>query len=141
MNRQAKTLIAAIGLLGLGTLFVGTTDTAYADPPRHAPAHGYRNKQDRNDRYSGRRDWRKDNDRRRDNRGWQRDRHDRDWAHDRYRDRRRNDDRRWNPWDKQRPVSIRQSPYSQNWIWRNRDSDRDGIVNYRDRFPTDRRRR
>lgn len=132
MNRQAKTLVAAIGLLGLGTLFVGTTDTAYADPPRHAPAHGYRNKQGGKHKYSGHRDWRKDKDRRRDNRGGQRDQRGPGWGQDR--------DRRRNTWNKPRPVSVRPNPYSQNVSWRNRDSDRDGVVNYRDRFPSDPRR-
>ena len=134
MNQKTKTIVVVTSLLGLGTLFAGATATAaQADPPHHATANGYRNKQDqdKDDKHH------RDNDRRRDQHGYQHDARDKDWAHERYQNRRRNDDNQWNG---RIPATIHGHITTMNRDWRNRDSDGDGVPDYRDRYPNDRHR-
>ena len=55
----AKTITTtAIGIFSMGWLVIGAAPSAQADPPRHAPAYGYRAKQD-NDHKWDKKDYKK----------------------------------------------------------------------------------
>ncbi len=94
MARKAKTItVAAIGILSMGWLVVGAAPSAQAEPPRHAPAYGYRAKRDNDRKWDKKDDKKYHKDDRRDNNDRKdRDRSDRD-RNDRDRRRGDNNDR------------------------------------------------
>jgi hypothetical protein len=130
-------------LLSLAGIVAGsfiTAAPAQADPPRHAPAYGWRNKDDRKD---DRRDRKED--RREDKRDHKGDRKDdrRDGRDDR---RDGSSSNRWGNRDDNRYGSNSRYHNNTRTSSDNRykvtsyDTDRDGTPNRYDRFPTDPRR-
>ncbi|MGC4043154.1 MAG: hypothetical protein QM758_05075 [Armatimonas sp.] len=120
--KAIRALLLAIGLVSSGAL-LSAASPAQADPPRHAPAIGYRRKLDReHDRRERERERQRE---------WARKHNSRDRDHDgipNWRDPHPNTNNRY--------IKNRRD----NDAWRRVDSDRDGIPNYRDRYPNDRRR-
>lgn len=102
-------LLATGSLLMLG-LFVSGVAPVRADPPAHAPAHGYRRKQDdQKDRKS--------------------EKVERKWDEKNAKLHRK--------WDKERAKLERKRDRNED---KRRDTDRDGVPDRRDRFPRDRNR-
>ena len=129
--------VAITSLLGVSLIVAGSIP-ALADPPDHAPAHGYRKNKDKDRDYDNRKG-NKNNKQNKNNRG----RNDNDWNRsDWNRDDRNRDD--WNRSDRNRNKRTK-SDWNSNRrdvtsAWASRDTDGDGVKNGRDRYPTDSRR-
>ena len=101
--------IALTALVGAGVLMAGVAP-AFADPPDHAPAYGYRDHRNN-----------QDNDRS-------------------YRERRAEEQRRERERRAEAQRERYRRSHSSTTSWAYRDSDGDGVRNGRDRYPNDWRR-
>ena len=146
MTKTAKTaraIVLAVGIVGIGWLTVQAAP-ASADPPAHAPAYGYRNKQDKNkhDKRESNGTWRKERDKRETERAGKR--RDRDERENRYGRVSRNEARHPRTPSARYPrlARDRDNDRDNDGIRdaRDRDRDGDGILNTRDHYPSDPRR-
>ena len=138
-TRSWRRLLSA-GLLATVGLGFTSLVPVLADPPDHAPAHGYRRKQERKHDNRNRDDWRDRVGRDRDDRNndtWRkrRERNNRQpaWQREQRRERAREDF----SWQNDRIGSNRGRT---DVTWARRDSDGDGVRNGQDRYPRDSKR-